>query len=306
MAHRHQRSRRPQLRRLLLVGACGLLGPIAVPRQALGQRATTTQLPPACPAPDTSGLLARFLDIGQGDAALLETGDGKRVLVDGGPSAGRLRPLLQARRVRALDLVVASHHHLDHIGGLPALFRQLPVANMLENGMPATTRIYRDLLTALEAGGTRLLRADERILTLGTMQLRVLPPLAGADDQNLASVGLIASHGAFRILFTGDAEVAALDAWVRAGRIPEVTVVKAAHHGSENGTTAQLVAATKPRLVVISAGRGNSYGHPHAITLMRWQAPGRQILRTDRDGTITIRGCRDGSTRVVAERTGTR
>lgn len=104
------------------------------------------------------------------------------------------------------------------------------------------------------------------------------------------------------MLFTGDAEQAALEAWSSAGSFAPVTVVKMGHHGSRNGTSRALVEMTDPRLVVISLGADNSYGHPHTEALHMWQSEGRQLLRTDEVGTITVRGCVDGTFSVVSER----
>ena len=261
----------------------------------MASRLAGAQAAPAwCARPDTAGVELRFLDVGQGDAALVVTSDGRRALIDGGPSATLLEAYLTRDRIDRIDLVVASHHHLDHIGGLPAVLRSRTVANVVENGMPATTQVYGRLVDALGRSGARVLAATARDLTLGTAKLRILPPWSGARDQNDASVGVIVSHGAFRALFTGDAETRAITAWLRDGRIPRVQVAKAGHHGSHNGVTPGLVAAAAPALLVISVGEGNRYGHPHPEALATWRGPGRRILRTDREGTVRVRGCADG------------
>jgi beta-lactamase superfamily II metal-dependent hydrolase len=266
--------------------------------------ASALPTPSYCAAPDTAGLEVTFFDVGQGDAALLRTSDGRAVLIDGGPSEARLAFWLRAKQVARLDLVVLSHNHLDHIGGLPHAFRRLAVANAMENGLPASTRVYGDVVAAIAASGSRVLTASRRTLTVGNVELAILPPLATAADQNNASIGLIAGHGAFRVLFTGDAEQAALEAWSRAGSLVPVTVTKMGHHGSRNGTSRALVTMTNPRLVVVSLGADNSYGHPHAEALDLWGAKGRRLLRTDEMGTITVRGCVDGTFSVASERGG--
>lgn len=265
---------------------------------ALLLAATRVAAPQAAPAwcarPDTAGVELRFLDVGQGDAALLVTSDGRRALIDGGPDADLLAAYLTRDRIDRLDLVIASHHHLDHIGGLPAVFRTRAVTNVVENGMPATSRIYGRLVDAMSRRGSRVLAATARDLTLGTATIRVLPPWRGAEEQNDASVGAVVIHGAFRALFTGDAETRALEAWLRDGRIPRVQVAKAGHHGSRNGVTPALVRAAAPALVVVSVGEDNRYRHPHPEALAAWRAPTRRILRTDLEGTIRVRGCADG------------
>lgn len=258
--------------------------------------------PLACPAPDPTGLLVYFLDVGQGDAILLRGPDGRNVLVDAGEPKNVTADALRLLGVQQLDLVVVSHYHHDHIGGLPEVFKAVRVANVLENGLPATTQTFNRTLTAIEAEGSRVLAASERTITVGELAVQVLPPMPRAESQNLASVGVIARYGAFQLLLTGDAETETVNWWTTRRAIPSVTVVKAGHHGSRNATTRALVDATRPDMVVISAGAGNSYEHPHPEALALWGSRSRVILRTDLEGTIAMRGCRDGSFRVRSSR----
>jgi beta-lactamase superfamily II metal-dependent hydrolase len=262
------------------------------------------QPPPPCPAPHPAGLLVRFMDVGQGDAALVSTSDGRTLLVDGGPTWPALRRVLVATTGRVpgtVDLLLVSHNHQDHIGGLPTLLRTARVTNTVENGVAAATATYGRLLDALERSGTRLLAPTRRTLTLGTATVTLLPPLPGAATQNLASVGAVVTHGQFRVLFNGDAEPRQLAWWQRSGYLNPVTVVKVPHHGSRNGTTAAMARITRTQLAVISAGRGNRYGHPHAEVVSRWQGVGARVVQTAQLGTIVVRGCADGSMHVAAE-----
>ena len=191
-----------------------------------------------------------------------------------------------------------GRNHHDHIGGLPAVLTSLVVTNVLENGLPATTRSYANLVAALERSGARVLRAEARELDVGSLKVRVIPPL-DRNSQNIASVGAVASFGDFRVLFTGDAEAPALHLWTSQGLIPAVTAVKVGHHGSGNGTTPELVAAARPQLAVVSVGARNSYGHPAPGVLALWSSSEAQILRTDVHGTVTVRGCADGTFSVA-------
>ena len=283
-----------------------LLQCIAAALLAATRLAQAQGAPAWCARPDTAGVELRVLDVGQGDAALLVTSDGRHALIDGGPDAALLDAYLTRDRIDRLDLVIVSHHHLDHIGGLPAVFASRTVTNVVENGMPATTRIYGRLVDAMARRGSRVLAATARDLTLGTATVRILPPWRAAEDQNDASVGVIVSHGAFRALFTGDAETRAIEAWIRDGRIPRVQVAKAGHHGSRNGVTPALVRAAAPALLVISVGEANRYRHPHPEALAAWRAPSRRVLRTDLEGTIRVRGCADGRFFTTTAREGVR
>jgi competence protein ComEC len=269
--------------------------PTAVPRTAPAE-------PARCADGDPMGVLIHFLDIGQGDAALIRAPDGRHIMIDAGPDRGTALRWLRTLGVDSLALIIGSHNHLDHIGGFPAILQAMPVRNAMENGMVTTTRIYRDFIYALERRGTTLLEATARTVRLGGVELEVLPPWRQAKEQNDASIGLVLRHGAFRALFTGDAELEALAHWTRTGAIPSVQVVKVGHHGSRNATTAALVKAARPALAVVSVGAGNTYKHPHPEALALWQAPERTILRTDESGTITVRGCTDGSFHLTTQR----
>ena len=289
-----------------VVGPLVLAGVLALTRVEAQRPAAALRAAVPAPSPcltgDPTGILIHFLDIGQGDAALLRAPDGRHLMIDAGPDRGTALRWLRTLGVDSLALIIGSHNHLDHIGGFPAILQAMPVRNAMENGMVTTTRIYRDFVYALERRGTTLLEATPRTLRIGGLEVEVLPPWRQAKEQNDASIGVVVRHGAFRVLFTGDAELEALDQWTRAGAIPRVQVVKVGHHGSRNATTAALVRAARPALAVISVRAGNTYHHPHPEALALWQAPERTILRTDQAGTIALRGCADGSFHLTTQR----
>lgn len=243
-------------------------------------------------------LEVRFLDVGQGDAILLRSG-GRTALVDAGPTdaiAGRLRAL----GVTSLDLLLASHNHSDHIGGADAVLERFPVRFYLDNGQPATTRTQSRVLRLVQRKGVTYLKATPRTIALGSATLRILPsPLAGrTDEQNDQSVVVLVEQGSFRALLAGDAEIAEINALLATDSLPDVDILKADHHGSRNGVTPAWLARTRPEVVVISVGRGNVYGHPHAQALRYYQAGGRRVYRTDRDGDVVVRVDSAGAYRV--------
>lgn len=245
-----------------------------------------------------------FLDVGQGDAILVRSPDGKTALIDGGRGSeivGKLR----AQGVASLDLVIASHAHADHIGGLGSVLRSMPVRFYMDNAVPYTTSTYLDLLTTVRESGATYLRPTARTLELGRVTLRILepPPRSDEPEQNDASIGVVVEFGEFRALLTGDSEVGEINHWLTLG-VPAVTLLKAAHHGSRNGVTPAWLSATRPELVVISVGRGNPYGHPHPMALRYYAAVAKSLYRTDRDGDVTVWGRRDGSYAVDVARGG--
>jgi competence protein ComEC len=249
-------------------------------------------------ARDSAVVSVRFLDVGQGDAALIISPEGKHVLVDGGRGAMGVAHTLREARIDTLDLVVASHADADHIGGLEAVFHTTRVRAYLDNGVPHTTVTYRRLMQTVERSQALYLQATARIITLGGVTLRVLPPPPNAEGQNNASVGLVLEFGEFRALFVGDAEQDELRYFTQLG-VPRVAVLKASHHGARNGVSPGWLQATRPGVVVISVGAHNTYGHPNPIALRYYARYARAIYRTDLDGDILVEGRRDGSFTVT-------
>lgn len=235
------------------------------------------------------GLLRlRQLNVGQGDAALITTAEGRHILIDAGPTAHGVAEMLRKAGIDTLDLVVASHNHADHIGGMADVLFSFSVRAYLDNGIPSRTSVYRRTLSALEREpNIRYLRATSRTITLGSTSVRVLQP-PGVGTQNDNSVGVIIEFGKFRALFTGDSERKELSVWLQRHQVPKVNFMKVSHHGSHNGTTRAWVRATSPSVVVISVGPGRPYGHPSSRVEAQWSAGGAHVYRTDRDGSVEL------------------
>jgi competence protein ComEC len=250
--------------------------------------------PPAVP----SGIAAAFLDVGQADAAILRTAEGETVLFDTGDGAETVA-LLRREGVTRIDLLVVSHPHADHIGGMGAVLRAFPVRETWYAGEWRG----RAARTLAEANPHRVAAGETR--RLGKLELTVLHPPAdsrwrgrrGKPDPNNASLVVKATYGDSRYLFTGDCE---LECWERMfkDRRAELRaeVLKVAHHGSWNATNAGVVGSVRPQTAVISCGRGNPYGHPHRTVLRLFEKARVEVFRTDRDGTVRCAGvqCRSG------------
>ena len=263
-------------------------------------------------APTERRLRVTFLDVGQGDAALIELPDGPRLLVDGGPGGARrfdvgervLAPFLWNRPLARLDVVALSHWDIDHSGGLAAVLTRFRVGEFWESGRaPAGAP---DTVAALARARVprRALEAGQRV-RLGSAVLTVLgpgpgPPLAANDD----SLVLRLDWRGLSLLLTGDlgprGEALLLE---RAGPLRAATL-KVAHHGSRSSSGDALLDAVQPRLAVISVGARNPFRHPSPEVLARLEAAGARVYRTDRDGAVIVES--DGrEVRVTAWARGT-
>lgn len=250
--------------------------------------------PPPFPTRDAADTLRiTFLDVGQGDAAVIRMPEGQTVVIDAGP--GNVVPLLRGLGVTSVDLLVATHPHADHIGGMRRIIESMPVRFYLDNGDAHTTRTYARLLDALEARPEiTYLEAVPRTLTLGRATIEILPlPPPGTASLNNRSVALVVRYGEFWALMSGDSEVEQLTGLTSSGAIPDVTLLKAAHHGSNNGFTREFLAVASPEIVVVPVGQ-NSYGHPGATAMTAYRATGATVFRTDRHGHVTILARQDG------------
>jgi beta-lactamase superfamily II metal-dependent hydrolase len=232
-----------------------------------------------------------FMDVGQGTATLLLTPDDRTALIDGGRSFRQVEPLLSALGVKHLDLIVASHADADHIGGLVEAVQLFSPGAFMDNGLPHTTQTYARLLAAVEESDALYLEAFRRTLTLGEVTIEVLPPPYLAADQNSNSVGILIQYGEFRALLPGDATQLEQDWWLQEypELVTDINVYGAAHHGSTTGDRPDFLASVGPQVVVISAGQGNSYGHPREETLEAYHAVADFVLRTDLDGSVLVR-----------------
>ena len=242
-----------------------------------------------------------FLDVGQGDAIVIRSPEGKVALVDAGPSA-EIVGLLYSHGIDSIDIAIASHPHADHIGGMAGVIRSIPVRYYMDNGVPHTTATYQQLLRILRRSSITYLEATQRTIQLGSVDLHVLPLPSGGDwSLNDQSIGLVVQFGEFTALLTGDSEVGELNHFLSHG-VADVKVLKAAHHGSRDGVIPAWLSATKPKVVVISVGADNPYRHPDAWALRYYEAAASEVYRTDRDGEVKVIAAADGGYAVSTGR----
>jgi competence protein ComEC len=240
------------------------------------------------------------LDVGQGDAILVESDRGSRMLVDGGPEPARLIAAVDARLPpwdRRIDVLVLTHPHEDHAAGLPVLVDRYGIGAVFEPGMRGPGPGYREFQAALAARGAtagRLATGDH--LTLDDLSLRVLwpdrasvpgsPPDDGTGINNV-SIVLLGTFGAERMLLAGDIEQE-IDPILLARGLPRVDLLKVAHHGSRTSSTGEFLDAVRPKVAVVSVGARNPYGHPAPATIDRLVAHRAEVFRTDRNGSVEV------------------
>jgi competence protein ComEC len=262
-------------------------------------------VPAALDGPDPPGrLTVRFLDVGQGDATLIQHPGGAAVLFDGGPPEAGVSRLLRKAGVERLAAVVATHASRDHHGGLLEVLRRYPVDVLLDGGDGTTDPAFRAVLRESSARGVRRVAALAPLslgLAGGKLRIRVLsppprPPGPAPEDPNPRAVVALVSSGAFDVLLSADAESEALLPL----ELPDVDAMKVPHHGSSDPGLPAVLERIDPELAAIAVGP-NTYGHPTPSTLTALDRADVRTYRTDRDGTVTLT-VEGGEMRVTTER----
>ncbi len=266
---------------LLLIG----LGFIATPPASRAQ----------WPWSHTGGrsVVVQVLDVGQGDAILVQSPEGKTALIDAGPSRDGALKALRRAGVQRLDIVALSHHHSDHYGGMEEVIREMKPRYFLASHSGHATKTYLKLLQTVEAQRVTAIQPTSRArrIELGSVELTIFPQAPeDKKEENNNSVCLRLKYGKFSALFPGDSETPERHWWLQhePELVRDCTILKLAHHGSRNGTDATWLKAVRPELAVASMGAGNDYGHPHPETVSLLRRSGIPFLRTDQLGTISI------------------
>ena len=247
------------------------------------------------------------VDVGQGDCIFLALPDGRRMLVDGGgipsfrgQSAARLdigedvvAPYLWNRGIRRLDVIVASHGHEDHIGGLPALVADFRPRELWTGAMPESAA-WRKLRETAERNGVKVVSLQHgRRFGMGGVEFEVLAPfpdyVPSDTPKNNDSLVLRLRYGRHAFLLAGDIERQVEYRMLDEDGLGRVDVLKTPHHGSRTSSTQPFLAAVSPAFAVISAGFENSYGNPNGEVLDRLAQQHALVFRTDQDGLVSIR-----------------
>ena len=245
------------------------------------------------------------LDVGQGDAVLIRQNDAY-ALIDAGDYEHQdaLVSALRQRGVKKLELLIMTHPHADHIGGMLAVAENIPVAQLILPNFtiaPEESALRDWVIDLFAREETQTVTAKiGDIYPLGEGNITVLSagvtaPENTADDAvNDTSLCLLFTAGSFRFLDTGDAEAFAEQQLAASGQDLRCDLLKAGHHGSSTSNTDELLNAARPKAIAISCGENNDYGHPHEAALHRMTAVGAEIYRTDLDGSITFTPTTEG------------
>jgi len=241
-------------------------------------------------------LRATFLDVGQGDAAVLELPDGRVVVVDAGGFPGGefdtggavVAPFLLTRKILRLDAVAMTHAHPDHFGGIAYLLAHFRPAEFWWSGVPGNGVEWKRLVAAVRASGARVRRLDSATTLVGDVTVLHPPPDLGATSINDSSLALRFACGRFSVLLTGDIEARAEQRLLARPDYLPSTVLKVPHHGSRTSSTPAFVSAVAPLAAVMSVGADNRYRLPAPDVERRYRARGICLYRTDRCGAVTM------------------
>lgn len=251
------------------------------------------EVPQSTAAAPVSGdsLLVHFIDVGQADCALLEFG-GEYMLIDGGnKDDGQLVvSYLEQQGVEELDVVVCTHAHEDHVGGLPSVLAVYPTARVYSPTKTYSSNIYDDFMYYVDQQRLEVtLPVPGDTFRLGEAQVTILGPVMSYAETNDTSIVLRVDYGETSFLFTGDMETAAendmLDYWDD-DALFKADVLKVGHHGSNTSTGYRFLNAVDPDYGILSCGRDNSYGHPHEEPMSRLEQAEVTTFRTDELGTV--------------------
>lgn len=242
------------------------------------------------PSEQGDTLKVRFLDVGQGDCALISCG-GKNLLIDGGPreASSKIYSVLERLKIDHIDYVIVTHPDADHCGGVPGALSYATCGTFYCSTATSDTKTWDKALAKLDSQGVSVtVPSAGESFSLGSAVVTFLGPVQKSTEDNNNSIVLRIDHENHSFLFTGDAEEEEEQSMVSSGCDLDVDVLKVGHHGSSSSTGSGFLAEVTPEYAVVSVGSSNSYGHPTEQTLARLESSGAYLFRTDTDGDIII------------------
>lgn len=238
----------------------------------------------------TGNLTVHFIDVGQGDAILLDCGT-TEVLIDAGDGSPDIVPYLTPLVDGCLEVMIATHIHADHIGGLDEVLAGFDVGELWQSGEIGTTKTYQRYIKAAINEGCKVYDAHSGdSITAGPLTFTVLHPTEIGDDTNNNSVVVWLTYGQIDFLFMGDAEVESEAEMLAASVIPvpDIELLKVGHHASRTASSHDFLFVMNPKVAIYMCALDNSYGHPHEETITALQDIGAEIYGTENYGTIIV------------------
>jgi len=240
------------------------------------------------PSPSTTlALTVHFIDVGQGDSILIDLGD-TEILIDGGDRSPGVVDYISAYVDGALEIMVATHPHADHIGGLIAVLDKFEVKEIWVNGDTSTSKTFQEFMSLINAENATIHEAERgKSIQVGVLTFVILHPTKPlGTDVNNNSIVLSLSYGEIDLLFMGDAERQAESSMLNL--ISDIEILKVGHHGSRSSSSPDFLNLAKPEVAIYMAGVGNRYGHPHNETLDALNTIGARVYGTDTSGSIRV------------------
>jgi len=268
-----------------IVDVIGLFEPEVFPTPT----ATPTSTPIPTVQPPSVELKVHFIDVGQGDAILIDL-DETEVLIDGGGRSLGVTAYLESHVSGSLEVMIATHPHADHIGGLIEVLDDFDVKEIWLNGDTSTSNTYSDFMAKVNAEGAEVSEARRGdTIVVDSLVFHVLHPIAPlVSDINDNSTVVMLSYGEIDFLFTGDATTESENSMIADGVLADIEILKVGHHGSRYSSSQAFLDIVGPEVAIYMAGANNRYGHPHEATISALEDIGAEVYGTDVCGTIIV------------------
>jgi competence protein ComEC len=244
-----------------------------------------------------SSVEVHFVDVGQGDSILIISPEGDTALIDGGSSDSGIVTYLKSQNITKINLMIATHPHEDHIGGLVDVLETIPTDKVITSGAISSSPIFEEfinLITEKNISYTELKSGDT--ISLGSLKLDFLNPTTLESDQNENSLVFRFTYGKTTILFMGDAGIESENNILARGGNVKANIIKIGHHGSASASEPRFIKEVQPEVAIYSAGLNNGFGHPDPVTINTLQNLGVMVFGTDKYGTLIVKMNQEGYT----------